>query len=135
MSGILEWHRKCVRYGEAELRRSRASAIHEGLGTSALRLPTRVPGLNTPKPRVPSASFEVPSGGAGVGLPNVPSGLTVAVPSTPGASGPTAPEPGVPTAGAPSVGVTAPSEGAPEPERPIGMPSGIGTSAMRVKAG
>ncbi|MFW5418723.1 germacradienol/geosmin synthase [Nocardiopsis sp. CNT-189] len=44
MSGILEWHRKCVRYQEAELRRSRArdaSALVSGptgLGTSAARL-------------------------------------------------------------------------------------------------
>jgi hypothetical protein len=105
---------------------------------SALRLPTKAPGLNAPKPRVPSASFPIPSGGAGVGLPNVPSGLTVAVPSTPSAtvqSGPTATVPSVPEAGAPTVGVTAPSEGTPEPKRPIGVPSGLGTSAARVSAG
>jgi germacradienol/geosmin synthase len=38
MSGILEWHRKCARYTEAELRRNRfpaASHLPTGLGTSA----------------------------------------------------------------------------------------------------
>ncbi|MET8334894.1 family 2 encapsulin nanocompartment cargo protein terpene cyclase [Streptosporangium canum] len=45
MSGILEWHRKCVRYTEAELRRSRIpgaptgfSLLPTGLGTSAVRV-------------------------------------------------------------------------------------------------
>jgi germacradienol/geosmin synthase len=45
MSGILEWHRKCVRYTEAELRRGREpevpgtfSFLPTGLGTSAVRL-------------------------------------------------------------------------------------------------
>ncbi|MFJ2029188.1 family 2 encapsulin nanocompartment cargo protein terpene cyclase [Streptosporangium sp. NPDC087985] len=47
MSGILEWHRRCVRYTEAELRRNRimgASAetgfsfLPTGLGTSAVRV-------------------------------------------------------------------------------------------------
>ncbi|WP_394820475.1 terpene synthase family protein [Pendulispora albinea] len=51
MSGILEWHRRCARYTEAELRRSRAalspsappaprdrSFMPTGLGTSAVRL-------------------------------------------------------------------------------------------------
>jgi germacradienol/geosmin synthase len=43
MSGILEWHRRCARYTEAELRRSRTlerpdfSFLPTGLGTSALR--------------------------------------------------------------------------------------------------
>ncbi|MGV9779358.1 family 2 encapsulin nanocompartment cargo protein terpene cyclase [Streptosporangium sp. NPDC003464] len=44
MSGILEWHRRCARYTEAELRRSRASGapsvlsfLPTGLGTSAVR--------------------------------------------------------------------------------------------------
>jgi len=46
MSGILEWHRRCARYTEAELRRigvpgaSRDLSFRPaGLGTSALRLP------------------------------------------------------------------------------------------------
>jgi hypothetical protein len=46
MSGILEWHRRCVRYTEAELQRARAatapapfSFLPSGLGTSALRTP------------------------------------------------------------------------------------------------
>ncbi|WP_017594229.1 terpene synthase family protein [Nocardiopsis potens] len=44
MSGILEWHRKCVRYQEGELRRGRARELSAlasgptGLGTSAARL-------------------------------------------------------------------------------------------------
>jgi germacradienol/geosmin synthase len=46
MSGILEWHRKCVRYTEAELQRGRVpeapvaefSFLPTGLGTSAVRL-------------------------------------------------------------------------------------------------
>ncbi|OUC99760.1 family 2 encapsulin nanocompartment cargo protein terpene cyclase [Streptosporangium minutum] len=45
MSGILEWHRKCARYTEAELRRSRIpgaptgfSLLPTGLGTSAVRV-------------------------------------------------------------------------------------------------
>jgi germacradienol/geosmin synthase len=45
MSGILEWHRRCVRYTEAELRRNRAldtstgfSFPPTGVGTSALRV-------------------------------------------------------------------------------------------------
>lgn len=45
MSGILEWHRRCVRYTEPELRRLRAQALpaHSpfaatGLGTSAARI-------------------------------------------------------------------------------------------------
>ncbi|HEV7974209.1 terpene synthase family protein [Amycolatopsis sp.] len=45
MSGILEWHRKCVRYTEAELKRSREpevpagfSFLPAGLGTSAVRI-------------------------------------------------------------------------------------------------
>ncbi|HXA61846.1 MAG TPA: germacradienol/geosmin synthase [Streptosporangiaceae bacterium] len=40
MSGILEWHRTCVRYGEAELRRDRLPGtpfLPTGLGTSAVR--------------------------------------------------------------------------------------------------
>lgn len=48
MSGILEWHRKCVRYQEKELLRLRAERAAEthrfvpsGLGTSAARLPVR----------------------------------------------------------------------------------------------
>lgn len=44
MSGILEWHRRCVRYTEAELRRSRGlpapfSFLPTGPGTSAVRPP------------------------------------------------------------------------------------------------
>jgi germacradienol/geosmin synthase len=46
MSGILEWHRKCVRYTEAELLRLRGevtppvfSFLPTGLGTSAARIP------------------------------------------------------------------------------------------------
>ncbi|WP_214106631.1 terpene synthase family protein [Acrocarpospora catenulata] len=40
MSGVLEWHRRCVRYTEPELRRLRAAPDHlpTGLGTSALRV-------------------------------------------------------------------------------------------------
>jgi germacradienol/geosmin synthase len=43
MSGILEWHRKCVRYMEPELERNRVpgvdlSLLPTGLGTSAFRL-------------------------------------------------------------------------------------------------
>jgi germacradienol/geosmin synthase len=41
MSGILEWHRKCVRYTEPELRRNRVpdlSFLPKGLGTSAVRV-------------------------------------------------------------------------------------------------
>jgi germacradienol/geosmin synthase len=45
MSGILEWHRRCVRYTEPELQRLRAAAasadspfVATGLGTSAARL-------------------------------------------------------------------------------------------------
>jgi germacradienol/geosmin synthase len=45
MSGILEWHRRCVRYTEPELRRIRAQAMPAsspfaaaGLGTSAARV-------------------------------------------------------------------------------------------------
>lgn len=43
MSGILEWHRRCVRYTEPELRRTRIPAADHlftptGLGTSAVRL-------------------------------------------------------------------------------------------------
>jgi germacradienol/geosmin synthase len=58
MSGILEWHRRCERYTEAELRRTRSAVVpgeslaHQlpvrrrlsgptGLGTSAARLPLR----------------------------------------------------------------------------------------------
>ncbi|MEU0521044.1 family 2 encapsulin nanocompartment cargo protein terpene cyclase [Streptosporangium sp. NPDC006007] len=51
MSGILEWHRKCVRYTEAELRRTRASGtprdfsfLPAGLGTSAVRIATAAGG-------------------------------------------------------------------------------------------
>lgn len=51
MSGILEWHRKCVRYTEAELRRTRASGtprdfsfLPTGLGTSAVRIATSAGG-------------------------------------------------------------------------------------------
>ncbi|MER5317725.1 family 2 encapsulin nanocompartment cargo protein terpene cyclase [Streptosporangium roseum] len=45
MAGILEWHRRCARYTEAELRRSRLpgaptgfSLLPTGLGTSAVRV-------------------------------------------------------------------------------------------------
>ena len=45
MSGILEWHRRCARYTEAELRHTRAALLSghfpfppTGLGTSAVRL-------------------------------------------------------------------------------------------------
>src|ERR1022692_1571728 len=51
MSGILEWHRRCVRYTEAELRRSRTldrpadfSFLPTGLGTSAVRAPASASG-------------------------------------------------------------------------------------------
>lgn len=51
MSGILEWHRRCVRYTEAELRRSRTpsapagfSLLPTGLGTSAARIAAPVRG-------------------------------------------------------------------------------------------
>ncbi|MBB2913294.1 germacradienol/geosmin synthase [Streptosporangium becharense] len=51
MSGILEWHRRCVRYTEAELRRGRTPAVPPGspflpagLGTSAVRLAVRAAG-------------------------------------------------------------------------------------------
>ncbi|GHH65482.1 terpene synthase [Streptosporangium violaceochromogenes] len=61
MSGILEWHRRCARYTEAELRRSRIpgapggfSLLPTGLGTSAARVaaPARVtgPGGGLPAP-------------------------------------------------------------------------------------
>jgi germacradienol/geosmin synthase len=46
MSGILEWHRRCARYTEAELQRSRIPArpaglpfLPTGLGTAAVRVP------------------------------------------------------------------------------------------------
>jgi germacradienol/geosmin synthase len=45
MSGILEWHRKCARYTEAEQRRSRypdTSHLPTGLGTSAAWIPAAV---------------------------------------------------------------------------------------------
>jgi germacradienol/geosmin synthase len=49
MSGILEWHRRCVRYTEAELHRNRIqptppdfSFLPTGLGTSALRVATSI---------------------------------------------------------------------------------------------
>jgi germacradienol/geosmin synthase len=48
MSGILEWHRRCARYTEAELLRRHSPAaafsfLPTGLGTSALRPPGRLP--------------------------------------------------------------------------------------------
>jgi len=49
MSGVLEWHRRCVRYTEPELRRLRAAATSAdtpftatGLGTSAARVAERL---------------------------------------------------------------------------------------------
>jgi germacradienol/geosmin synthase len=45
MSGILEWHRKCARYTEAELRRNAypaATLLPNGLGTSAAWLPASI---------------------------------------------------------------------------------------------
>ncbi|MBP2324555.1 germacradienol/geosmin synthase [Kibdelosporangium banguiense] len=45
MSGILEWHRKCARYTEAELRRNAypaATLLPHGLGTSAAWLPASI---------------------------------------------------------------------------------------------
>ncbi|HSV66014.1 MAG TPA: family 2 encapsulin nanocompartment cargo protein terpene cyclase [Mycobacteriales bacterium] len=49
MSGILEWHRRCARYTEAELQRNRIqgvstgfSLLPTGLGTSAARVATSV---------------------------------------------------------------------------------------------
>jgi germacradienol/geosmin synthase len=47
MSGILEWHRRCVRYTERELVRLRDGAtrgpfLPTGLGTAALRAPVRL---------------------------------------------------------------------------------------------
>jgi germacradienol/geosmin synthase len=45
MSGILEWHRKCARYTEAELRRNAypaAALLPNGLGTSAAWLPASI---------------------------------------------------------------------------------------------
>jgi germacradienol/geosmin synthase len=49
MSGILEWHRRCVRYTEPELLRLRDEAttfsfLPTGLGTSAARVPARLSG-------------------------------------------------------------------------------------------
>jgi germacradienol/geosmin synthase len=45
MSGILEWHRKCVRYTEAELKRGREPEVPAGFsflptgpGASAVRI-------------------------------------------------------------------------------------------------
>jgi germacradienol/geosmin synthase len=47
MAGILEWHRRCVRYTEPELLRLRDGAVRgpflpTGLGTAALRAPVRL---------------------------------------------------------------------------------------------
>jgi germacradienol/geosmin synthase len=45
MAGILEWHRKCARYTEAELRRNQFpdnSFLPSGLGTSAAWIPSSV---------------------------------------------------------------------------------------------
>ncbi|GAA5066197.1 germacradienol/geosmin synthase [Thermocatellispora tengchongensis] len=80
MSGILEWHRRCVRYTDAELRRVRDEALGRvreparpalsspflptGLGTSALRLaPPRA--ARPSNPGAPAA-FRTPTPGAPV---------------------------------------------------------------------
>jgi germacradienol/geosmin synthase len=65
MSGILEWHRRCVRYTEAELRRHGSlgpsrTVLHNptGLGTNGAsphRAPASVPAAAAPAAAVPAA--------------------------------------------------------------------------------
>jgi len=138
MSGILEWHRKCVRYVEAELQRNRASVVPD-LGTSALRVPGAI--------GAPSAFAQPWFAVSGAGLPGAtvaspaPVGVPAAAPHavTPPSATPVAPRsgglPAVSSIGLPASGpvVTTPSEGTPEPTR-IGVPTGLGTSAARVHA-
>ncbi len=165
MSGILEWHRKCVRYVEAELKRTRASAVPD-LGTSALRVrgasAPGVFGVGRPGLAVSGAGLPgalrpgAPAGGPPVGaVPStpvgaVPSGPAVTTPSAPvGAvpSGPAVTTPSAPVGAVPSGPVVTgpstdvPSSGgpvvatvsAPEGKRAIGVPTGLGTSAVRVR--
>ncbi|MEO6090055.1 MAG: hypothetical protein ABIQ18_43805, partial [Umezawaea sp.] len=109
MSGILEWHRKVVRYGEAELRRDRAAS---GLAPGAIGRPS---GFRRP-------GFAVSGAGLPVAAPvwTPPSGPVATVPSASGGPVPSGPV------------VTTPSTDVVEPKR-IGMPTGLGTSAARVQ--
>lgn len=66
MSGILEWHRHCARYTEAELRRVRSplgfSFRPSGLGTSAARI-CELAGARTSGPAAtPCAAGRSPAG-------------------------------------------------------------------------
>lgn len=62
MSGVLTWHRKCRRYGEADLLRHRTAPrasswrAPSGLGTSAARLPDRLSTAHGPGPVRPRAT-------------------------------------------------------------------------------
>ncbi|MEU9891291.1 germacradienol/geosmin synthase [Sphaerisporangium sp. NPDC051011] len=64
MSGILEWHRKCGRYTEAELRRHRSSSVSHGFSL----LPT---GLGTSAAHVTGIPGETAEQAAGAGAPPV----------------------------------------------------------------
>ncbi|MCS7483350.1 germacradienol/geosmin synthase [Umezawaea endophytica] len=141
MSGILEWHRKVVRYGEAELRRDR-SVGRPAPGSSVpgsvagpggfSRQWFAVSGAGLPGATVPPGALPR---GRGAGVLPVPAGSPRGV--VPSGHGVPRSSGSVPTAAvspAP-VGpvVTTPSTDVAEPKR-VGTPTGLGTSAVRVQA-
>jgi hypothetical protein len=161
MSGILEWHRKVVRYGETELRRDRSVGSlptrpsvpgsvggpggfgRQRFAVSGAGLPgATVPqdaGVTSPAP-VPSGPTVLTAASAGpVSSPHgvVPRAGGVVRPSAPGGGG--VPRsggsvPSAPVSPAPAGPVvTTPSTDVAEPNR-IGAPTGLGTSAVRVQA-
>ncbi|GLY87756.1 terpene synthase family protein [Actinoallomurus iriomotensis] len=103
MSGILEWHRRCVRYTEPELLRLRSEAM---------------------SPPLPAA----PEPPASRSLPTAP---TAPPPATPTPS-PVLNTPGAPTVPAPAPVSPATSSGAPVPRASSLRPAGLGTSAVRL---
>ena len=161
MSGILEWHRKVVRYGETELRRDRSVGSlptrpsvpgsvggpggfgRQRFAVSGAGLPgATVPhdaGVTSPAP-VPSGPTVLTAASAGpVSSPHgvVPRAGGVVRPSAPGGGGVPRSGGSVPSAPVSPVPagpvVTTPSTDVAEPKR-IGAPTGLGTSAVRVQA-
>ncbi|WP_369406304.1 terpene synthase family protein [Nocardiopsis trehalosi] len=144
MSGILEWHRKCVRYVDAELRRTYRPApadiadwlTPKGIGTAGLR-----PAGATPK--TAAAPTRPPSTPAAADPPTAPAPARAG--TTPGSAATSPSHAGTASesAASPAPSSTAPAAGrpgappAPEPPNGVRVPvgaTGLGTSAARPTA-
>jgi germacradienol/geosmin synthase len=147
MSGILEWHRRCVRYTEPELLRLRSEAMTpplpappESHSVPAVPAPTPVATTRTPASSPVTAPASAPVRTASEAPATPPPATAPAaptsppVPATPGAA--TTTLPAAPTHPAPHPDAPAPSASSATPgsRAPSLGPTGLGTSAVRVPA-